>query len=345
MKSFPSVVVEVSRGNETIKHVESRHLVDIIVADASGNIVKSYGDVDRMVFPRSSIKALQALPLIESGAADAYGFEDKHLAMACASHNGEAFHASQADIMLKKAGLNHTCLECGAQLPERIVDREALLKSGKPATALHNNCSGKHAGFLAFSKHQNIDFKNYVGFEHKVQKIIAGALEDVTGAKHSDDNFGIDGCSIPTFEIPMAKLAISYAKFGVGEDAGKERSKAMLRLRDACMAYPEMVGGTGRVDTELMSVMNGRVFSKMGAEAVYTLAIPELGIGAALKCHDGTVRAVEVACIALIESLLEASAKGLSQDEASTLKRLKNPILKNWTKKVVGDIKMAHALS
>lgn len=344
MKIFPSAVVEVSRGNETIKHVESRHLVDIIVVDASGEIVTAYGDVDRMVFPRSSIKALQALPLIESGAADAFGFEQKHLAMACASHNGEEFHANETEIMLQKAGLTHKCLECGAHLPERIVDREKLFKSGAPATALHNSCSGKHAGFLAFAAHQKIDFKNYVEFDHKVQNIIAGTLEDVTGAKHGDDNFGIDGCSIPTYEIPLSKLAIAYAKFGVGEDAGKERSKAMLLLRDACMAHPEMVGGTGRVDTELMKAMNGRVFSKMGAEAVYTLAIPELGIGAALKCHDGTVRAAEVACIALIESLLEKSTQKLSQSEASALKRLKNPVLKNWTKKVVGDIKMAHAL-
>lgn len=344
MKQFPSAVVEVSRGNDVVKHVESRHLVDIIVADASGKIVRTYGDKDRMVFPRSSIKALQALPLIESGAADAFGFEDKHLAMACASHNGEEFHAAEANTMLKKAGLNHTCLECGAQLPERIVDREALINSGKSATALHNNCSGKHAGFLAFAAHEKIDFSNYVGFDHKVQKIIAGTLEDVTGAKHGDDNFGIDGCSIPTYEIPLSSLAIAYAKLGVGEDAGKQRANAMLRLRDACMAYPQMVGGTGRVDTELMSVMNGRIFSKMGAEAVYTIAIPELGLGAALKCHDGTVRAVEVACIALIESLLEASPQELTQDQASTLKRLKNPILKNWTKKIVGDIKMAHSL-
>lgn len=344
MKLFPAAIVEVSRGNETVKHVESRHLVDIIVADANGSLVRAYGDANRLVFPRSSIKALQALPLIESGAADAFGFEDKHLAMACASHNGEEFHAAEANIMLQKAGLNHTCLECGAQLPERIVDREALIKSGKLATALHNNCSGKHAGFLAFAKHEKIDFKNYVGFDHKLQKVIAGTLEDVTKAKHGNDNFGIDGCSIPTYEIPLSSLAIAYAKFGVGQDAGKERSKAMLRLRDACMAHPQMVGGTGRVDTELMNAMNGRVFSKMGAEAVYTLAIPELGLGAALKCHDGTVRAVEVACIALIESLLEASLQGLTQDQASTLKRLKNPILKNWTKKVVGDIKLAHSL-
>lgn len=344
MKLFPAAIVEVSRGNETVKHVESRHLVDIIVADANGSLVRAYGDANRLVFPRSSIKALQALPLIESGAADAFGFEDKHLAMACASHNGEEFHAAEANTMLQKAGLNHTCLECGAQLPERIVDREALIKSGKSATALHNNCSGKHAGFLAFAKHEKIDFKNYVGFDHKLQKVIAGTLEDVTKAKHGNDNFGIDGCSIPTYEIPLSSLAIAYAKFGVGQDIGKERSKAMLRLRDACMAHPQMVGGTGRVDTELMNAMNGRVFSKMGAEAVYTLAIPELGLGAALKCHDGTVRAVEVACIALIESLLEASLQGLTQDQASTLKRLKNPILKNWTKKVVGDIKLAHSL-
>lgn len=344
MKNFPSAIVEVSRGTDKIKHVESRHLIDIVVADSAGNIVRNYGDINRMVFPRSSIKALQALPLVESGAADAFGFEVKHLAMACASHNGEEFHVNETNNMLQMAGLNHTCLECGAHFPERFIDREQLIKSGNLATASHNSCSGKHAGFLAFAAHEKIEIKNYVTFDHEVQKHIARTLAEVTDAKHGDDNFGIDGCSIPTYEIPLANLAKAYAKLSVGEDKGVKRAKAMLRLRDACMAHPKMVAGTGRLDTELMNALKGRVFSKMGAEGVHTLAFPELGFGAALKCHDGTVRAAEVACVALVESILKESPQKLSANEASALKRLKNPVLKNWNKIVVGDIKMAHEL-
>jgi L-asparaginase II len=338
------LTIEVTRGRgegATSRQIhESRHEIDIIVADADGAIVKTRGDADRGVFPRSAIKALQALPLIESGAADAFDFAPKYLALACSSHNGEPFQTEAADNMLSATGLSPICLECGAQHPFHLRDTEALIRSGRPVTALYNNCSGKHAGFLAFAVHQGLPTDGYIHFGHPVQTEVAGALETVTGVKHGEDNYGIDGCSIPTYEIPLAELAKAYARFGVGKDAGKERSKAMIRLRDACLAHPEMVGGTERFDTQLMQALGNRAFTKTGAEGVFTIALPELGFGAALKCRDGTTRAAEVACAHLVESLLEVSESGLSQAETNALKTLKNPVLRNWSDFAVGEVRV-----
>lgn len=339
MKSKPSAIVEVTRGHGKVEHVESVHRIDMVVADAAGNVVKSWGEPSRPVFPRSAIKAIQALPLVESGAADKFGFEERHLALACSSHYGEQTQTEAAGQMLAKAGLDATCLECGAQLPYHRRDMDRLMAEGKPVTAIHNNCSGKHSGFLAFAVHQGLPVADYVKFGHPVQKKIAGAMESVTGAIHGPDNYGIDGCSIPTFEIPLDALAIAFAKLGVGEDEGKERSAAMIRLRDACLAHPEMVAGTGGFDTNLMQALKHRAFVKTGAEGVYVIAIPELGMGAALKCHDGTTRAAEVACATQVESLLQQTESGLSQAEAKALKRFTNPVLKNRNAIEVGSIR------
>lgn len=342
MKNAPALRIEVTRGHgegETShQRFESGHEVDAVIADADGRILHVYGDWERGVFPRSSNKALQALALVESGAADAFGFEPRHLALACSSHNGEVFQTEAAGQMLAASGLSPVCLECGAQLPYHPRDHEALIRAGQAVTALHNNCSGKHAGFLAFAVHQGLPTDSYIHFGHPVQNEIAGILESVTGAAHGEDNYGIDGCSIPTYEIPLVDLAKALARFGVGMDKGAERSKAMLRLRDACLAHPEMVAGTGRFDTEIMQALGQRAFTKTGAEGVFTIAIPELGLGAALKCRDGTTRAAEVACAHLVESLLEKSESGLSEGEANALKRLTNPVLRNWNGFAVGQV-------
>lgn len=332
MKHNPAAVIEITRGNS----VESKHEVDIIIADHAGKIIASYGDADLHIYPRSSNKSLQALPLIESGAADAYGFEDKHLALACSSHNGQAMHVEAASEMLHKAGLDGSCLECGAQLPKYPEDQFAVMRSEGGTKPIHNNCSGKHSGFLAFAKHTGMETKGYIGFEHPVQQEIAGVLESVTGAKHGEDNYGIDGCSIPTFKTPLQKLAIAYAKFGVGDDISPLRSKAMLRLRDACFAHPEMVAGDKRVCTKLMQTLGNRAFVKVGAEGVYTMSLPQLGIGVAMKSRDGGFRAVEVAVSQLACDLLQ-----LDEDDKIRMQTLTNPVLKNWNGFEVGMARLA----
>jgi len=332
MKHNSVAVVEVTRGNS----VESTHEVDIIVADHSGKVISAYGDADLNIYPRSANKSLQALPLIESGAADAYGFEDKHLALACSSHNGQEMHVKGASEMLHKAGLDGSCLECGAQLPKWPEDQITLMRSEGGVKPIHNNCSGKHSGFLAFAKHTGLETKGYIGFEHPVQKEIAGVLESVTDAKHGKDNYGIDGCSIPTFKIPLQKLAIAYAKFGVGDDASQLRSKAMIRLRDACLAHPEMVAGDKRVCTRLMQTLGNRAFVKVGAEGVYTMSLPELGLGVAMKSRDGGFRAVEVTVSQLACDLLK-----LDEGDIEKMRSLTNPVLKNWNGFEVGSARLA----
>ncbi|MEM9279792.1 MAG: asparaginase, partial [Pseudomonadota bacterium] len=185
MKSNPPAIVEVTRGD----FVESTHVIDVVMADAEGSIVEVWGEYDIRIFPRSSIKSLQALPLVESGAADAFGFGQKHLALACASHNGQPMHVLAAREMFERAGLSETCLECGAQLPRFPEDQAQLMRDGVEVSAIHNNCSGKHAGFLAFASHENLEIQGYVGFESPVQKEIAAVLEEVVGEPHGADNY------------------------------------------------------------------------------------------------------------------------------------------------------------
>lgn len=332
MKIHPAAVVEVTRGG----FVESSHEIDIVVADAEGKLVEVWGDQDRSIFPRSSIKALQALPLIESGAADAYGFEAKHFALACSSHNGQAIHKELAEDMLSRVGVNDTCLECGATLPGLHKDKVELAKSGGAAAAIYNPCSGKHAGFIAFAKHVGLPVDGYVKLENRVQKEIAGVLEDTIGTPHNNDNYGIDGCSIPTFKTPIDRLAIACAKFGVGNDPSSERSSAMITLRDACLKHPEMVAGEKRACTMLMRAMGNRAFVKFGAEGVFTASLPELGLGITMKARDGSQRAIEVAIASIIERYLE-----LDEAEEKLMSTIIRPPLKNANGIEVGRLRFS----
>lgn len=332
MKHLPAAVVEVTRG----PLVESRHRVDIVVADAGGALVAVHGEAERPTFPRSAIKALQALALVESGAADRFGFAERHIALACASHNGEAMHVAAAGEMLAAAGLAPRCLECGAQWPALRDDETRLILAGEEPRPIHNNCSGKHAGFLAFAAHMGFPTEGYVGFDHPVQRALAATLSEVTDARHGDDNWGIDGCSIPTWAIPLSKLAIAFARFGAGEDRDPARAKAFRRIRDACFAHPEMVAGTGRACTAIMTALKGRAFVKTGAEGVFVAALPEKALGVALKVEDGATRAAEAALVATLESLLE-----LSPTEARALARFGNPPILNRRDKAVGAVRMA----
>ena len=324
MKSHAAAIIEITRGN----WVESAHAVDIVVADAEGTLIAAWGETQRLIFPRSSIKAFQALPLVESGAAEAYGFESRHLALACASHNGEQIHVDCVSEMLDRAGITAACLECGAQWPQAPEDQTNPRAAPLP---IHNTCSGKHAGFLAFARHTGLATKGYVGLEHPVQREVANVMEKISGHPHRADNHGIDGCSVPTFTLPLHKLAIAFAKFGIGDDPEPLRSCAMIRLRDACVRHPDMVAGANRLCTRLMQVLGRRALVKVGAEGVYTASLPELGIGIAMKAHDGSLRAVELAVSALVAQYLE-----LNERETQAMQPLLRPVVKNCTGMEVG---------
>lgn len=327
------VLVEVLRGEA----VESVHRGAVAVVDANGKLVFELGDIEAPVFPRSAVKAIQALPLIETGAADALDFGDRELALACASHNGEPEHTALAADMLARAGLGEAALECGAHWPFNQDATIAMARGGGEPGQLHNNCSGKHAGFLSVCAHCGFDHPGYVAVGHSVQGLVREALQDVTSTPLSVDEYGIDGCSIPTYAVPLKSLALGFARMTSGNGLAGERAKAAQRLIKACMAQPFFVAGTGRLDTKLMRVGAGRIFVKTGAEGVYCGVLPELGLGFAIKCGDGASRGAEVATVALIHKLLGENIPGLEEME--------RPILRNWHGTLVGGLRPSEAFS
>lgn len=329
------VLVEVMRGSR----VESRHHGAVAVMDAEGGVVFQVGDIDVPVFPRSAVKAIQALPLIETGAADRFGLTDAEIALACASHSGEAAHAAGAEGVLRKAGQDEDCLECGVHWPIGADAAHDLAATGGRPTALHNNCSGKHSGFVCVACALGSDTKGYVRPEHPVMRAVTAALAEVTGATLDDANRATDGCSIPTYAIPLRALARGFARFGTGHGFGAERAAAAARIRAAVAANPFMVAGTGRFDTVLMDALGARAFVKTGAEGVHCGAFPEFGLGFALKCDDGAGRAADVATAALVRHFLR-----LPDEPGGTLDRLSRPELRNWNGIAVGALRPAGAL-
>lgn len=299
------VLVEVLRGAV----VESAHRGAVAVVDADGKTVFDIGNTAHPVFPRSAVKAIQALPLVESGAADAYGFGNRELALACSSHSGEPEHVELAAAMLAKAGLDVSALECGSHWPSNHQATIDLARSGGEPNSLHNNCSGKHAGFICTCCHAGIDHRGYVAAGHRMQEMIKEAMETVTGAAHSASHCGTDGCSIPTYAVPLRSFAAGFARMATGSGLEPERAKAAKRLIDACMAEPFLVAGTDRLDTRLMRAAPGRIFVKVGAEGVFCAALPELGLGIALKCDDGAERAAGVMVAAVLAKLLQGDAE------------------------------------
>jgi L-asparaginase II len=309
------ILVEVTRG----AHIESAHRGAIVVVDGKGRRRAAIGDIEATVFPRSAVKALQALPLVESGAADARRFGDRELALACASHSGEPRHVETAAAMLARAGRSLADLECGAHWPNDAATR-ALVRAGKEPTAFHNNCSGKHAGFICLACHQGIDPKGYVEPDHPVQREITATLADMTGARLDEETRAVDGCSIPTYAIPLDRLALAFARFITGEGLPEARQAAARRLAAACMAEPWYVAGSGRFCTDVMTALPGRIFVKTGAEGVFCAAFPTLGFGVALKCDDGATRASETMMAAVVEAFL-------GEEAAKIEDRLRPPVL------------------
>jgi L-asparaginase II len=329
------ILVEVLRSSL----VESRHRGAVAVADADGGTVLAIGDVTTPIFPRSAVKALQALPLVETGAADAFGFGDEELALACASHSGEPGHVAGVTRMLAKAGLDAAALRCGAHWPIAQPALTALARTGEPS-ALHNNCSGKHAGFLCVACAKGIDHADYWRPQHPVQREVRAVLQDMTGAVLGDDRRAIDGCSVPTWAIPLQNLARGFAKFGTGKSLAPERARAAARLRAACAQKPWHVAGTGRFCTEIMQLFGARVFVKTGAEGVYCGALPELGLGIALKCDDGAGRAAQAVMAAITARFLP-----LGDAERAVLARFVRPTLRNWNGFEVGSLRVIDALA
>jgi L-asparaginase II len=279
--------------------LECAHLGHAVVCDAKG-VVQAWGNPQAVIFPRSSVKMLQALPLIETGAAAAHGLSDAHLALACASHEGAALHVGMAGRWIADLGLKETDLRCGAHEPDNRIERDRLIRADERPCQLHNNCSGKHSGFLTVTQHLKAG-PEYVEIDHPLQKAIRAATEETTGETVA--GWGVDGCSAPNFAMTVEGLARAMAAFANARDGHGARESAMHRLTRAMTSHPELVAGEGQPCTELMRAMEGRVAVKFGADGVYVAILPEQGLGIALKIVDGNSRARKAAITALLVKL------------------------------------------
>ena len=324
------VLVEVTRGNL----VESVHRGSVAVADADGHIVLALGDLESPVYPRSSLKPIQALPLVESGAAEAFGLGDEEIALACASHSGEPMHTARVAAWLTRIGCTDADLACGAHPSRYEPVAEDMIRRGEKPTRIHNNCSGKHTGFLTVARHWDIATKGYERHDHPVQRAVAKALSELAGVD-DDMPWGVDGCAAPNFALPLAAQARAFARFAAPDGLPTGRADACRRIVRVMTAHPELVSGTGRACAILMRGANGRAAVKTGAEGFFAGMIPERGLGIALKIDDGAGRASETVMAAILDKL------GLLGDAAREF--LRAPVL-NTRGAVVGERRVAPAL-
>lgn len=329
MSSEKPVVIEVTRGAV----VESRHLGAAAIMRPDGKVVESWGDIDAPVAARSAIKPIQAIPLLESGAADRFGLTDTNLALACASHNAEPRHVAAVRDWLTKIGLSEADLECGAHAPTRLPVFERFLKQGTPLTPVVNNCSGKHTGFLTTAVHLGEPTKGYIGAGHPVQKRIAAIYGELGRFDPSRAPSGSDGCGIPTLGVPLRAMATAMGAMADPSRLKQSRVAAIVRIRAAMNAEPFFMAGTGRFCTRINGALPGLAQIKTGAEGVYCAMLPTLGFGVALKIWDGASRASEVAMAVILRHLGVLDA-GRYADAL-------NPPVRNAVGARIGDIRPA----
>ena len=316
------------------ERVESWHRVSYAVADAAGALRHAVGDSARPIFPRSAVKPLQALVLLESGAAGRFRVSQAELALACASHGGETRHALLVRRWLARLGLDPTALECGVHPPSHAPSAERLLAAGQAPEPTHNNCSGKHAAMLTVARHIGAALTGYIAAEHPVQRLVAAALAEMAGVAALPEP-ATDGCGIPTYPLTLAQLATAMARLADPQALSPARRAACREICRAMSAHPKLVAGSGRPCTTIMTAAPA-VVVKTGAEGVYAAALPELGLGLALKVEDGAGRAAPVALVALLAAL-----GALPAPLPSELAEIARPTLRNHARKVVGRIEPA----
>jgi L-asparaginase II len=330
MTSANPVLVEVTRG----ALVESRHRGAAVVVDAAGKLVRGWGDVDQAIFPRSANKPLQAIALIETGAAARCGATDAEIALACASHRAEPRHVDAVADWLARLGLSPGDLECGVQPPGDPASLEALIRAGKPPSAIHNNCSGKHTGFLATAAHLGEPTRGYVAYDHPVQRRVSRTLADLYGLDAERLPWGVDGCGIPTIAVPLRALARGMAQLADPAKLPAERAAAARRITGAITAHPLMIGGVDSIASRITEALAGSVIAKTGAEGVYSAVLPTAGWGIAIKIDDGAGRAAEIALASVLERL-----SVLDPAETERLRRVVPPELHNRAGRVIGALR------
>lgn len=302
---------------------ESVHAVRAAVVDGRKTLLKR-GDVGEPVFMRSSAKPLQALAVVESGAADAYGFTPEELAIVCGSHGADEVHVKAVASILAKSGVEASSLRCGAHAPSSPKAAKELNRTEAEPTALHNNCSGKHAGMLAAAKKMGAPLESYLDVAHPLQKANRAAVARFCGVRSV--KLGVDGCSAPNFAVPLDAMARGMRAFVSGD--GPQR-----RIREAMMAHPVMVG---RPCVNVMSAAPGKIVAKAGAEGVYLVGLPESGVGIALKALDGAARPLLHVLVALLRKL-----RLLAKPELEALAKTADPVIRNHAGLAVGDVRVS----
>lgn len=328
----PEVLVEVHRN----PILECTHRGHVAIWRHGEGLIAGIGDTEARILPRSSSKMIQALPLVESGAADAIGLTPEHLALSCASHQGAAIHTDRVTAWLDGLGLGESDFRCGVQWPSDVPARDALICSACGPDQRHNNCSGKHSGFLTYTKHVGAG-PEYLEPAHPLQTAISEAWDDVTD--DANPEFAIDGCSAPNFATELSGMARAMAAFAAATPDGGARQAAMVRLREAMMQHPDLVAGEGRACTRLMRAMGGRAAIKTGADGVFIAIVPELKIGVALKIADGATRGSEAAIAHILGRL-----GVLNPQHAEALAFTHGPI-RNWNGIETGHYRIAEALA
>lgn len=340
------VLVEVRRG----EIVEAHHRGAIVVAEPDGRILAQLGDPEIITSTRSTIKPIQAIPLITSGAADHFQFLSREIAVACASHDGEPIHTETVTQMLESMGLDESALRCGAHAPYSDEAARALEQNGHSFTQIHNNCSGKHTGMLATALHRGVSLEDYTSPGHPVQRDIIAAFARL-GDLSEPLPTAVDGCGAPTFGVPLRSLAVAFARLvnpwngSQPVPLGSDFAEAAKRIVAAMTAHPEMVGGTkNRLDTDLMRAARGALVCKVGAEAVYSIGVLPCsqfprGVGISIKVEDGSYRGLGPA---VIETLAQLGV--LDESQQAQLAAYHRPVIKNRRDVAAGEVRPAFDL-
>ena len=330
MNVSPRLLI-VRRGQEE----ESFHCGRAVVATATGKIVLAIGDVEAPVFPRSAIKPMQAIPLVASGAAETFGLTDAEIALACGSHVGSPLHVATAQSILQKIGSSCDALECGVHWPLDSGESRALAARGEEPSVLHNNCSGKHCGFLAVGAVRGLAMAGYTDARHPAMREVTSAISLVTGVQLNESQACVDGCAIPAFSMPLVSVATGFARLGTGDGLSPLLARSAELIRTAIVQNPLMLSGEGTVDTCITAECHGEVFVKSGAEGVMAASIPALGYGLAVKIDDGAQRAATAVMANLLLQILQKHGIATA-DAIGALTGHARFRLRNWNGTTVG---------
>lgn len=328
-------LVEVTRGAT----VESIHRGIVAVVDTKGNKIASVGDTSYFTYIRSAAKPIQALPILEQGAADRFGFSLEDIALIISSHSGEEEHVRIGRQLMDKIGLESIYLLCGTHPPLHQDTAKELSARGQAPSVFHCTCSGKHAGMLALAKHLELSLDDYYILEHQVQQFMLQTISEFADMDKTDIGIGIDGCGVPVFALPIEKMAYIYARWADPIDFCDKRINACSILSEAVTTYPRLVGGTRRLASDLMKITGKKLLAKDGNEGIFCIGVPSRGWGIAVKIEDGSNRAVAPV---VIETLRQLGL--LTTAEYDGLSAYARRELRNYRGNMIGEVRPAFKL-